>query len=148
MKSHSYFRFLVRKCVCAAVFLAATVSFGADRQQAQAQVLDHAELLCDNCFFGPSDYFYCFSVDDKILIGYQRTSVLNWRDTSKNYLTKVHPGWTVWTPPGQTLPISFDDKYIWVTRPDGKTVKLTQTYSRDIFTGNDRCREAVRAKSH
>ena len=145
---NSYVRLLVRTCVCAVVFLSATVSFGADRKQVQAKVLDHADLLCDNCFFGPSDYFYCFAVDDKILIGYQRTPVLNWRDPSKNYLTKVHSGWTVWMPPGETLPISFDDKYIWVARPGGKTVKLTQTYSKDIFTGDDRCRQAVKAKSH
>ena len=48
--------------------------------------------------------------------------------------------------PGQTVPISYDDKHIWVTREDGKQVRLTQTYSRDIFT-NDRCRAAVKAKA-
>jgi hypothetical protein len=133
-----------------AASLAAPVSFGAaaDRHQVQAQVLDHAELLCANCFFGPSDYYYCFAADNKILIGYQRTPVFNWRDKSKNYLTRVHRGWTAWTAPGDTVSISYDDKYIWVTRSDGKPVKLTQSYSRDIFTSNDRCQDAVRAKAH
>jgi len=146
----SYSRFLIRASVCVAASLAAAVSSGAsaDRPQVQAQLLDHAEMLCDNCFFGPSDYYFCFAADDKILIGYQRTPVLNWQDDSKNYLTKVHHQWKPWTAPGQTVPISYDDKHIWVTRADGKKVRLTQTYSRDVFTNNGRCRDAVRAKSH
>ncbi len=147
MKSYPKIRAMVQTCVCVAVLLAAPLAFGADRQQGQAQVLDHAELLCDNCFFGASDYYYCFAVDDKILIGYQRTRVLNWQDKSKNYLTKMHRQWTAWTPPGETVSISYDDKYIWVTPAEGKPVKLTQTYSRDIFSGNDQCRDRVRAKT-
>ena len=128
--------------------LASAVSFGAanERQQAQAQVLDHADLLCANCFFGPSYYYYCFEAGDKVLIGYQRTPVINWRDESKNYLTKVHRGWTMWMPPGQSIPLSYDDKHIWVARPDGKQVKLIQDYSRDLFTSSDRCRQAVKVK--
>ena len=147
----------MRRCVsalhrisaCVLSLLAATAIFGAaaDRPQVQAQLLDHAELLCDNCFFGPSYYYYCFEADSKILVGYQRTRVLNWEDKSKNYLTKVHKGWTVWSPPGETVPISYDDTHIWVDGPNGKPVKLTQSYSRDVFTTNDRCREAVRTKA-
>jgi hypothetical protein len=72
---------------------------------------------------------------------------LNWEDKSKNHLTKVHKAWTVWTPPGESVPISYDDSYIWVARPDGKSVKLTQSYSRDVFITNDRCREAVKTKA-
>lgn len=134
--------------VCVTVLLAAPAVFGAasNRQQAQAHLLDHAELLCDNCFFGPSYYYYCFQADNKILIGYQTTRVMNWEDKSKNYLTKVHKAWSVWTPPGETVPITYDNKHIWVSRPSGKRVKLTQSYSRDVFTGNNRCREAIRTK--
>jgi hypothetical protein len=128
--------------------LAAQALFAADRPQVQAQLLDHAEMPCANCFFGPSYYYYCFEADNKVLIGYQRTPVINWQDESKNYLTRVHRGWTTWTPPGETLPISYDEKHIWVTRPEGKPVKLTQTYSRDVFTGNSRCQDAVRTKAH
>jgi len=131
-----------------AVLLGANPSFAADRPQVQAQLLDHAEVACANCFFAPSYYYYCFEADSKILIGYQRTPVMNWQDQSKNYLTRVRRGWTAWTPPGQTLPISYDDKHIWVTRPEGKPVKLTQTYSRDVFTANNRCQDAVRIKAH
>jgi hypothetical protein len=148
-----------------AASLAAPVSFGAAaaRQQVQAQLLDRAEILCANCFFGPSDYYYCFAVDNKILVGYQRVPVLNWQDKSKNYLTPVHPAWAAWAAPGQTVPISYDARHIWVSRADdkavkrgfwthvkalafwasrgdGKQVKLTQTSMRDIFTNNDRCR--------
>jgi hypothetical protein len=148
-----------------AASLAAPVSFGAAaaRQQVQAQLLDRAEILCANCFFGPSDYYYCFAVDNKILVGYQRVPVLNWQNKSKNYLTPVHPAWAAWAAPGQTVPIGYDDKYIWISRAndkavkrgfgahlkalafwvsrgDDKQVKLTQSSVRDIFTANDRCR--------
>ena len=150
MNSYSYMRSVVWASVCVAASLAAPVSFGAaaDRQQVQAQLLDHAEFLCDNCFFGTSDYYFCFAADNKVLIGYQKTPVLNWWDKSKNYLTKVHRGWTAWEAPGQTVPISYDDKYIWVSRADGKQVRLTQSSSRGIFTGNDRCRDAGGANAH
>jgi hypothetical protein len=172
MKPYSYIRAVIRTSVCVAASLAAPVSFGAaaGRQQAQAQLLDRAEFRCANCFFGPSDYYYCFAVDNKVLIGYQRTPVLNWRDSSKNYLTTVHPAWAAWTAPGQTVPISYDDKHIWVSRADGKQampdlwahvkalafwvsrgnskqVKLTQRSMRDIFTNNDRCRGAGGTKA-
>ena len=148
MKLHLDTRVFVRIAVCVAAWLAARPILGtaADRQQVQAQLLDHAELLCDNCFFGPSYYYYCFAAENKVLIGYQRTRVLNWEDKSKNYLTKAYKAWTVWTPPGENVPLSYDDTHIWVARPNGKPVKLIQSYSRDIFTSNDRCREAVRTK--
>ena len=68
------------------------------------------------------------------------------------------------------MPISYDDKHIWVSRAngkpirrdlwarvkaiafwvsrgDGKQVKLTQSSVRDIFTNNDRCRGADRTKA-
>jgi hypothetical protein len=137
-----------RMAVYASALLAAPAIFGAtdNRPQVQARLLDHAELLCDNCFFGPSYYYYCFEADNKVLIGYQKTRVLNWEDKTKNHLTKAHKAWTVWTPPGESVPITYDDAHIWVTGPRGKPVKLTQSYSRDLFTSNDRCREAVRNK--
>jgi hypothetical protein len=150
MTSYSFVGPLIRISICVAAVLGAPAVFGAadDRQQAQAQLLDHAELLCDNCFFGPSYYYYCFAADNQILIGYQRTRVMNWEDKSKNYLTKVHKAWTVWTPPGETVPISYDSRHIWAARPNGKAVKLSQNYSHDIFITNDRCRQAVRTKVH
>jgi hypothetical protein len=150
MKLHLNTGAFVRMAVYVSALLAAPAIFGAtdDRPQVQARLLDHAELLCDNCFFGPSYYYYCFEADNKILIGYQRTRILNWEDKSKNYLTKVHKAWTVWTPPGETVPISYDDTHIWVAGPGGKPLKLTQSYSRDVFTTSDRCREAVRNKGH
>ena len=74
MNSYSYIRSVIRTSVCVAASLAAPVLFGAaaDRQQAQAQLLDHAEILCANCFVGASDYYYCFAADNTVLIGYQR----------------------------------------------------------------------------
>ncbi len=174
MNSYSYIRCAVRTSVCVAASLAAAVSFGAaaDRQKAQAQILDHAEFPCTNCFFGPSDHYYCFAVDNKILIGYQRAPVMNWQDNSKNYLTMIHQEWETWTAPGETVPISYDDKHIWVKRPEGKQpaqnfwghmramanwiirsdikkeARLTRSSMRDMFINNDRCRGADGAKGH
>jgi hypothetical protein len=131
-----------------AIILAAftvPVAFGAaaDRQQVQAQVLDQNEYLCSNCFFGASDYYFCFAAGDKVLVGEQKTPVLNWRDDTKNYFTKVHKSWSAWTTPGQTVQLSYDDRHIWVARADGKTVKLRQDYSRDIFS-NAQCRAVIK----
>ena len=164
-------RSAIQTSVCVAASLALPVCFGAaaDRQQAQAQLLDHAEFLCDNCFFGASDYYYCFAADSKILVGYQRARVLNYQDKSKNYLTKVHHAWAAWAAPGETVPISYDQKHIWVTRAvqpasqgfwahvkafgswvirsDKKQVRLTQSSVRDIFINNDRCRGAAGAQA-
>jgi len=150
MQSFAYIRALVWTAVGLAASLSAPLSFGAaaDRQQTQAQLLDHAEMPCANCFFGPSYHYYCFAADNQVLVGYQRTPVINWRNESKNYLTKVHHAWTPWTAPGESVPISFDKKHIWVARPNGKRVKLTQDYSRDVFINSDRCESAVRAKAH
>lgn len=148
-----------------AASLAMPVSFGAaaDRLEVQAQLLDHAEFLCANCFFGASKYYYCFAAGDKVLIGYQKTPVLNWEDPSKNYLTGAHRAWAAWTAPGQTVPISYDDKHIWVSRADNpevkrdlwghvkelpirasrvrsKQVRLNRSSTRDIFINSDTCR--------
>jgi hypothetical protein len=163
MSQYSCIRAAIRTSVCVAASLAATVCYGADgpRQQAQAQLLDRAEFLCDNCFFGASDYYYCFAADNKILVGYQRTPVLNYQDKSKNYLAPAHPSWTAWSAPGQTVPISYDAKHIWIDRPqparpgflghlkslafwasraDAKQVRLKQSSIRDIFVNSDKCR--------
>ena len=139
MKAHSLFRSLILMFVAAAPALLAA---SAERHTGQAQVLDHAETLCDNCFFGPSYYYYCFAVDNQVLIGYQRTQVLNWEDKSKNYLTRVHSAWKVWDAPGETVPLSYDDKHMWVSRPDGKKqVKLHRISSGDVFLNNNQCRD-------
>jgi len=139
MKAHFGFRTLI---LISAVASPALFGAAAERQQAQAQLLDHAEALCDNCFFGPSYYYYCFAVDNKILLGYQRTQVLNYEDKSKNYLTRVHKSWQVWDAPGGTVPLSYDDKHIWVNRPDGKKqVKMHRISSSDIFLNNKQCQD-------
>ena len=148
MKLHASLRSVMWVSVAVAASLAGSLLLTAKdiRQEAQAQVLDHAEFPCVNCFFGPSYYYYCFAADNKVLIGYQETPVINWRNESKNYLTKVHHAWTAWAAPGQSVPISYDNKHIWVARPNGKHVKLTQDYSRAIFTNSQQCQGAVRAK--
>jgi hypothetical protein len=141
MQSGSWNRFLIRTSVCVVAALATAASFGAaaDRQKAQARVLDRAELLCSNCFFAPSEYYFCFATDDKVMIAYQSTPVINWEDPSKNFLTRVHHQWIPWNPPGETIPMSYDDKHIWVTRADGKEVKLIRSERHALFTHSAQC---------
>jgi hypothetical protein len=169
MSRYSYISSGVARPAGLAALLFASVSGGlaADRVQAQAQVLDHAEFLCANCFFGASKYYYCLAANDKILIGYQKTPVLNWQDQTKNDLAPVHPAWGAWTAPGQTVPITYDDKHIWISRNkpprkgfggemksfafwlsrgDDKRVTLRRSELRDIFIHNEACRGAAGPK--
>jgi hypothetical protein len=122
----------------------AALAAAPETPQVQAQLLDHNEYLCSNCFFGASTYYYCFQAGDKTLIGYQKTPTLNWKDSASNDLTRVRKSWAPWTAEGQSVPLRYDDKFIWVTRADGKTVKLKQDYSTDIFVNSRQCRGAVR----
>ena len=123
----------------------ASVAAAPDKQEAKAQLLDQNQYLCSNCFFGASTYYYCFEADKKILIGYQKIPTLNWKDEASNDLTKVHKSWAPWTAEGM-VPLRYDDKYIWVTKSDGKTVRLRQDYNTDIFVNNSQCRSVVKKK--
>lgn len=128
-------------------------------------MLDHAEFLCSNCFFGASDYYYCLAADNKILIAHQKMPVLNYEDQTKNRLAPVHPAWAAWSAPGQTFPISYNEKYVWIARPkeqaahphiwtymkdfafwatrgSGKEVRLKRSAMADIFINDGRCRAA------
>ncbi len=166
-----YVRLAVRTAVVAAALVVSSAfGAGAGGVQAQAQLLDHAVFPCANCFFGASDHFYCFAADNKVLIGHRRTPVLNWKDNSKNYLPKIHGGWADWSAPGQGVPIRYDDRHIWLPRPEdkeaktgfwgrlksaaawiarskSKQVKLDRSSPRDIFTSNEQCRGTDRAKA-
>jgi len=128
-------------------FVVVALAAAPDRPQVQGQLLDHNEYLCNNCFFGASTYYYCFEADKKILIGYQKVPTLNWKDEASNDLVKVHKSWAPWAAENNMVPLRYDDKYIWVTRNDGKTVKLKQDYNTDIFVNNSQCRSVVRKKS-
>ena len=167
-------RFVISALLLIVLFAAAPFSFGAPKgQQAQAQVLDHAEVFCSNCFFGATDYYYCFAVDNKVMVAVQRVPAVNWQDSSKNYLTKFHKQWKPWDSAGQTVPVIYNDKHIWVSRtagqPEesehsavsapfravrsafgggGQDVQLDVTSSRDLFPTNDRCRSASAASAH
>jgi hypothetical protein len=129
------------------VFVTVVLAATPDKLQVQAQLLDHNEYLCSNCFFGASTYYYCFEADKKILIGYQKIPTINWKDSASNDLTKVRKSWTPLTAEGQSVPLRYDDKYIWVDRPGGKAVRLKQDYTTDIFVNNSQCRGAVKKKS-
>jgi hypothetical protein len=123
---------------------AGAMGAAAARTQVEAKLLDRNEYQCSNCFFGSSSYYYCFEAGDKILIGYQKTPELNWKEHSSNLLTRVHKQWLPWVSEGETVPLSYDEKTIRVTRPNGKSVKLRQDYNTDIFINSARCRAAVK----
>ena len=127
-------------------FAVVALAAAPDKPQVQGQLLDHNEYLCSNCFFGASTYYYCFEADKKILIGYEKIPTLNWQDPASNDLKKVHKSWTPLTAEGQTVPLRYDDKYIWVDRPGAKAVRLKQDYNTDIFVNNSQCRSAVKKK--
>jgi hypothetical protein len=101
--------------------------------QAQAVLLDHSEYLCKNCFLGNSDYYFCFDVNSKILIGHEKVRVQTRRQTPDNLLGER----------GQTVPIRYDDQYIWIIGPNGKDQRLTQDYTKKLFTVSDTCQKAA-----
>lgn len=117
-----------------------------DKPDVQAQVLDQNQYACENCFFGASTYYYCFEADNKVLIGYEKIPTMNWIDPNKNWLTKAHKSWKPWAADGQTVPLRYDEKHIWVKGPNGKEVKLKQDYGTDIFVNNQKCRGAIKRK--
>jgi hypothetical protein len=100
----------------------------------QAVLLDHAEYICSNCLFGNSDYYFCFDVNSKILIGHEKIRTQTWMKAPENLLETR----------GNTVPIRFDDKYIWIPGPNGKEQRLTQDYTRKLFTFSDACQRAVK----
>jgi hypothetical protein len=126
----------LRTFFCLATALAAPASFGAtdqDKTQAQAVMLDHNEFRCYNCLFGISDYYFCFDANNRILIGHDRVRTQTWMKSAKDLMER-----------GKTFPVRFDDKHIWVTRSNGKELKLKQDYTKKIFVESDRCRQAVK----
>jgi hypothetical protein len=136
----------IRLAVFALLFAAVPATFGAaaDRKEGQATLLEQNSYPCTNCFFGPSDYYYCFSVDNKIVIAHDRIPTMNWRDPQRNYFGKVYGPWKGPTPQGQTMTVKYDDRYVWMPRADGKEIRLKQDYKHDIFVANAQCRAAVK----
>jgi hypothetical protein len=137
----------VMKFVC--IFFALTAFAAAPTApQVQAQLLDENEFACANCFFGATTYYFCFADGNKILIGREKIPTMNWIDPDKNWLTKVHKSWQPAISKDNaagnpTVPLRYDEKYIWLTGPNGKQMKLTQDYTTDIFINNQKCRAAI-----
>jgi hypothetical protein len=114
--------------------------------EGDATILDQAEYPCSNCFFGTSDHFYCFKLDNRIMVAHQHVPTMNYEDPQKNYLTKYHKAWTPWKPSGDTVHVKYNEKYLWVPGPAGKKdVRMEQKYTTDIFTNSDACREVIHA---
>jgi hypothetical protein len=123
----------LRILVCASVALC---SFGAatgDKATTQATILDHNEYTCENCLFGISDYYFCFDANQKILIGHER---LRTQTRKKRPIALLQRG--------AQVPVRYDDKYIWVSEPNGKELRLMQDYTKKIFLDSARCQAAVK----
>ena len=127
-------------------FVAAGGAAAPEKPTVQAQLLDSNQYLCSNCFFGASTYYFCFEADKKVLIGYEKVPTLNWHDPASNDLVKLHKSFRPLSSEGQTVQLRYDDKHIWVTPPGGRTVRLKQDYSTDIFVNSAQCRSAVKKK--
>lgn len=112
-------------------------------QETQAQILEQANFDCANCFFGAGDYYFCFEANNKVMLAHDKVYMFNWTDPSKNYFGKVYSRWKIPNPSGQSVTIQYNDRHVWMPRADGKQVRLTLDYSRDIFT-DSRCRAAVK----
>jgi len=118
-------------CSCVAV-----LAFGAekgDKPTTQATILDHNEFPCDNCLFGLSDYYFCLDTSQKILIGHEKVRTQTRKKNPVDLMQR-----------GKTVPVRFDDKYIWVGEPNGKELRLTQDYTKKIFLDSAKCQAAIK----
>lgn len=121
----------------------ALLAASAERTQAQAQILEQASIPCPNCFFGNTYYFFCFQADKQILLAQDRIPTMNYSDSRRNFLGKVHKSWRSPTPSAQPLTIQYDNKHLWMPRADGKLIRLKRENTHDVFT-NPQCQAAVK----
>ncbi len=135
----------VRKLMLLALAGAVPALFAAsaERKEAQAQILEQASFPCPNCFFGNAYYFFCFQADNQILLAQDKIPTMNYSDSQKNFLGKVHKSWRRPTPSGESIAIRYDQKHVWIPRADGKLIRLKRESSHDVFT-NPQCRAAVK----
>ena len=131
---------------CALLVAASTMAAAADKPpsdkkepaaQTQAILLDHSEYMCNNCLFGNSDYYFCFDVNSKIVIGHEKI---------RTQMRKKGPD-DLLSARGQTVSIHLNDKYIWIPGPKGKDQRLIQDYSKSLFTVSDACQRATTASN-
>src|SRR5207244_1038705 len=113
-----------RVFVCVLIGLCAFGATGGNQQEVQATLLDHSEYRCENCLFGLNDYYFCFEAHGKILIGHEKT-----RTQNRLYRVTKGPDPAGLSKSGEkAIPLRFDDKYIWVSQPGSKDLRLTQDY--------------------
>ena len=131
-------RVLIRLALGVAAVAAATRMGAAGKRElpppTDAVLLDHSEYLCNNCLFGNSDYYFCFDVNSRILVGHEKIRTQ----------MRVKAPLGLLAERGQKVAIRFDDMYIWIPGPNGKTQRLTQDYTRKLFTFNDACQRAAK----
>lgn len=130
-----------RALICLFLVFLASAPVGAKKKPqpgpaTQVVLLDHAEYLCNNCLFGMSDYYFCFDVNSKILIGHEKIRTQTRKKAPEGLLGER----------GQTVSIRYDNDYIWIPGPKGKDQRLTQDYNRNLFTFNQVCQRATTGK--
>jgi hypothetical protein len=78
--------------------------------------------------------FFCFEVwnPDRLLIG----RVSRARSYDRSGMTEAV---------GKVLPIRYDDRKIWVMRPNGKTLTLRQDYETNAFPQDTPCERMLDA---
>lgn len=127
----------LRVSLCLLIALAAPGTFGKTDpktlNEVQAVVLDHNAFVCTGCLFGISDYYFCFDVNNKVLVGHDKVRTQTWMKQPSELMER-----------GKAVPIRFDDEYIWAPGPKGKTLKLQQDYTKKIFLNNPRCQAATK----
>jgi hypothetical protein len=124
---------LIRAALVMSAALVYAADKPADRTSAQATILDHNEYPCENCLFGVSHYYFCFDTGQKVLVGREDVRVQTRKKSPLTFLDR-----------GKTVPIQYDDKYIWVPGPKGKDIKLEQDYTKKIFLQSDKCQGAIK----
>lgn len=118
---------IVRLIACAVATVAiCPLVHAAPRQYRLGTLVDTGEYdWChhDCAPFDRPTFFFCVRVSNQILVGSRKADWIWVYDTSKILAYK-----------GKTVSVRFNHGSIWIVRPNGKDVQLTQDYSRDVFT--------------
>lgn len=76
--------------------------------------------------FDRPTYFFCVRVGDKTLVGSRPADWFWMYDSSQMFRFK-----------GQPISIRYDDRWMWIVRTDGKDMRLSQDYSRNVFSRSE-----------
>lgn len=109
--------------------LACPLVHGGTHSYRQGTLIDTGEY--DWCHYDCAPFdrptlFFCVQVGGEILVGSSATDWIWGYDGSKMFALK-----------GKAVSLRFDHDSIWIIRTDGKEMRLTQNYSRDVFVSEE-----------